>query len=134
MPAVAQYCECRTVAFTADYSDIRYNHFWTGPNGVRYWWYVADLGAACEVRGFRYLARQDGGWNGAFAETEFYVSNLLDTFAGSSAKATFKKLKVSQAADCKKPIRGRYVLVRILSEVNKGPWASAADIGIIGSK
>ena len=28
--------------------------------------------------------------------------------------------------------RGRYVLVRILSEVNGNPWASIAELGIIG--
>lgn len=95
---------------------------------------VMDLGATYEIRGFRYLARQDSGWNGAFAKTEFYVSSSSDTFGKPTAKATFKKVRLSQAADCEKPVRGRYVLVRILSEVNNGPWASAADIGVIGSK
>jgi len=95
---------------------------------------VIDLGATYEVRGFRYLARQDGGWNGAFAETEFYVGDSANTFGKPAVKATFKKVRTPQAADCKRPVRGRYVLVRVLSEVNKNPWASAADIGIIGSK
>ena len=95
---------------------------------------VMDLGSTYEIRGFRYLARQDSGWNGAFAKTEFYVSSSSDTFGKPTAKATFKKVRLSQAADCEKPVRGRYVLVRILSEVNNGPWASAADIGVIGSK
>jgi len=94
---------------------------------------VIDLGAACEVRGFRYLARQDGGWNGAFAETEFYVSDSPDEFGEPVARATFGKDRSPQAADCEKPVRGRYVRVRILSEVNENPWASAAEIGIIAS-
>jgi len=95
---------------------------------------VMDLGAAYEIRGFRYLARQDSSWNGTFAKTEFYVSNSSDTFGKPAAKATFKKVRASQAADCEEPVRGRYVLVRILSEVNENPWASAAEIGVIGSK
>lgn len=95
---------------------------------------VMDLGATYEIRGFRYLARQDNSWNGTFAKTEFYVSNSSDTFGKPTARATFKKVRVSQSADCEKPVRGRFVLVRILSEVNKNPWASATEIGVIGSK
>jgi hypothetical protein len=52
----------------------------------------------------------------------------------TNARATFKKVRLPQVADCEKPVHGRYVLVRILSEVNKNPWASAAEIGVIGSK
>jgi alpha-glucosidase len=95
---------------------------------------VMDLGATYEIRGFRYLARRDSSRNGTFAKTEFYVSNSSDTFGKPTARGTFKKVRISQAADCEKPVRGRYVLVRILSEVNKKPWASAAEIGVIGSK
>ena len=95
---------------------------------------VIDLGAVYEVRGFRYLARQDGGWNGAFGQTEFFVSESPDSFADPAAKVTFEKVRSSQDADCEKPVRGRYVQVRVLSEVNGKAWGSAAEIGIVGSK
>ena len=95
---------------------------------------VLDLGQTYEIQGFRYLARQDGSWNGAFAKTNFCVGDSPDHFTKSAVTATFKKLRTAQSADCRRPVRGRYVLVRILSEVNNGPWASAADIGVIGSK
>jgi len=72
--------------------------------------------------------------NGAFAQTEFYVSNSPDTFGEPVIRATFQKVRLPQVADCEEPMRGRYVLVRILSEVNGKPWASAAEIGVIGSK
>ena len=88
-----------------------------------------DLGAVYEIRGFRYLARQDGGWNGAFGKTEFYVGNSSDTFTKLAVKATFKKVRRPQAVDCEKPIRGRYVRVRILSEVANNPSASASALG-----
>jgi hypothetical protein len=94
---------------------------------------VIDLGAAYNVRGFRYLARQDSGWNGAFADTEFYVSDSPDAPGQPAAKATFEKLRTPQAADCVEPVCGRYVLVRVLSEVNGNPWASAAEIGVVGT-
>lgn len=93
---------------------------------------VIDLGKSYEIEGFRYLARQDGGWNGAFAKTEFYISETADSFGDPVLTTTFKKLKPAQAADLETPQQGRYVKIRILSEVNDGPWASAAEIGVIG--
>ena len=96
---------------------------------------VIDLGASYEVQGFRYLARQDGGWNGAFAETEFYLADTLTDFpAEPSAKATFTKLRTAQPADLAQPVKGRFLKIRILSEVNGGVWGSAAEIGVIGTR
>ena len=93
---------------------------------------VIDLGESRAVRGFRYLARQDGGWNGTFAETHFWVSDSLDSFGDPVLKATFEKVRTSQAVACEQPVRGRYVRIRVLSEVNGGAWGSAADIGVVG--
>ena len=95
---------------------------------------VIDLGAVYQVRGFHYLARQDGGWNGAFAKTEFYVSDSAEQWGEPTITTEFGKERAPQEVECKKPVAGRYVKIRILSEVNQGPWASAADIGIVGSK
>ncbi|MFP6678281.1 MAG: sulfatase-like hydrolase/transferase [Pirellulaceae bacterium] len=95
---------------------------------------VIDLGATYDIRGFRYLARQDNGWNGAFSKTEFSVSDSPDSFGEPVATTEFKKVRTPQSAVCKQPVRGRYVRVRVLSEVNGKEWGSAAEIGIIGSK
>ena len=95
---------------------------------------VIDLGAVYEIRGFRYLARQDGGWNGSFAETEFFVSQSPDAFEDPVAKATFQTVRTSQESDCEQPVSGRYVRVRALSEVNGNAWGSAAEIGVVGTK
>ena len=95
---------------------------------------LIDLGAVYDVHGFRYLARQDGGWNGAFSETEFSVSESPEHFDTPTVRTTFTKVRTAQSADLEKPVRGRYVRIRILSEVNGNAWASAADIGIIGAK
>ena len=92
---------------------------------------MIDLGAEYSVSGFHYLARQDGGWNGAIARCDFSVSNQPDSFSETAATATFGKRKTAQAIACK-PVKGRYVLIRALSEVNGGPWASAAEFGITG--
>lgn len=95
---------------------------------------VIDLGALHEVRGFRYLARQDRGWNGAFAETEIYLSTDLADLGEPALELTFTKRRKPQAADLQEPVRARYVRIRVLSEVNGGPWASATDIAVLGEK
>ncbi len=45
--------------------------------------------------------------------------------------ATFDKKRVAQTATCD-PISGRYVLLRALTEVAGGPWASVAELGVLG--
>jgi arylsulfatase A-like enzyme len=92
---------------------------------------VIDLGSKRVVSGIRYLARQDGGWNGALAKCEFFVGDSTDDFGESVSATTFRKVKTSQEKTWK-AVSGRYVLIRILSEVNAGPWASISELGIIG--
>lgn len=92
---------------------------------------VIDMGKERTVRGFRYLPRQDRSWNGTIKDCEFYVSNDPKHFETLAVRAQFKKTKECQEIRCKS-VRGRYVLLRTLSEVNGGPWASVAELGIIG--
>ena len=94
---------------------------------------VIDLGGEYSVREFRYLARQDNSWNGAIAKCEVYVSSSVDEFHDPAAEATFGKKRTAQSIEFK-PATGRYVLIRALSEVNGGPWASAAEFGIVGQR
>ena len=92
---------------------------------------VIDLGSERVIRGFRYLPRQDGGWNGAIARCEFSVSTAPDGFGEPIVTTVFKKSRAAQEAACD-GVRGRYVRLRILSEVNGGPWASIAELGVVG--
>ena len=92
---------------------------------------VIDLGAEHTIRGFRYLARQDGGFNGALKECEFYVGSSPDEFDEPVARAAFQQTKQAQEVKCP-PVSGRYVLLRALSEVNNGPWASVAELAVVG--
>ena len=81
------------------------------------------------------MARQDSGWNGAFGKTRFYVSDSKDSFPEKpTVEVTFAKERKAQEANCDGPTRGRYVRVVVSSGVNKGPWASAAEIGVIEAK
>jgi len=92
---------------------------------------VIDLGRKRTVRGFRYLARQDPGWNGTIKDCEFAVAETPDGFDKPAVRATLKKTKEPQEVTCP-PVEGRYVRLRALSEVNGGPWASASEMGILG--
>ena len=92
---------------------------------------VIDLGKRYTVRGFRYLARQDGGWNGALKECEFYVSTSSDDFGEPAIKTVFGKSREPQEVSIE-PQEGRWIRMRALSEVNGGPWASVAELGVVG--
>lgn len=92
---------------------------------------VIDLGGEATVRGIRYLARQDKGWNGAIASYEVAVADRPDDFGEPAGSGTFTKKKQSQEFIFQ-PVKGRYLRLRILSEVNGGPWASIAELGIVG--
>lgn len=95
---------------------------------------VIDLGKERKIGGFYYLARQDNGWNGAFAETEFYVSNSENDFPEKPhAVTTFQKEKLAQRLDCAE-VSGRYILIRNLSEVSGNAFGSAADLAVIEAK
>jgi hypothetical protein len=61
------------------------------------------------------------------------VGDSADTIGKgeAAATATFGKTKVAQTAKCK-PTKGRFVMLRALSEVNDGPWASAAEFAVKG--
>ena len=92
---------------------------------------VIDLGKTRKITGFRYLAEQLGDV-GQFAETEFYVSEDPESFGTQpAAKATFGVTKAPQAADVAEHVSGRYVMVKVLSEINGKPNATAAEIGVV---
>ncbi len=93
---------------------------------------VIDLGAEYRISGIRYLARQDNAWNGSIRDFELFVSNSPTQFGDAAITARFEKVKQSQEARCEKSTRGRYIKLRVLSEVNNGPWASIAELGIVG--
>ena len=81
----------------------------------------------------KYLARQDSGWNGAFAETEFYLATTPDGFDEHPiSRVTFSKQRTPQAVNLESPVTGRYLRVRVLSEVNGNVWGSAAELAVIG--
>ena len=92
---------------------------------------VIDLGAERTVRGFVFLGRQDAGWNGAVKDIEFCVSTSPEKFGTPVAKAALAKSKEPQEIKCA-ATKGRYVLLRALSEHSGNGFATVAELGVIG--
>jgi len=92
---------------------------------------VLDLKKNRKVGGVQYLARQDAGWNGTFAKTEFCLSGKRNVFDEKPMATIFKKRKTPQTFLFPKTLEGRFLRIRILSEVTGKPWASAAEIGVL---
>jgi arylsulfatase A-like enzyme len=92
---------------------------------------VIDLGSERLVRGFVYLARQDAGWNGAIDSAEFAVGNTPESLNTVLLKTHLSKTKNPQVIRCE-PTKGRYVLLRALSEHGGHSFASVAEFGVLG--
>lgn len=87
-----------------------------------------DLGASYAVTNLYYIPRQDKP-NGRIARYEVYVSNDPNAWGTAVATGTFSNTSAEQTVSF--PAKtGRYVRLRTLSEVNGGPWASAAELNI----
>lgn len=92
---------------------------------------VIDLGAEHTIRGFVYLGRQDAGWNGAIKDVEFHVGESPDEFGQPVVKTQLAKTKEPQTIEC--PVtKGRFVLLRVISGHSEQPFASVAELGVIG--
>ncbi|MCC6508196.1 MAG: discoidin domain-containing protein, partial [Pirellulaceae bacterium] len=92
---------------------------------------IIDLGAERTIRGFVYLARQDSGWNGAIKDIEFCISQSPDAFGEPVIKTKLARQKEPQVVQCP-ATQGRYIMLRAHSAHSQQPFASAAEIGVIG--
>ena len=92
---------------------------------------VIDLGRERTLTGFRILPRQDAGWNGTIKDIEITVSSHSENFGAPTLKTTLKKTKSPQDLKCP-VVKGRFIRIRALSEINAGPWASLAEFGVKG--
>ena len=89
-----------------------------------------DLGATYNVNGFRYLPRQDGKTNGRVARYEFYVSADGSNWGAAVATGTFANTASQQESQFSTKA-GRYVRLRVLSEVNGAAYCAIADFNVL---
>ena len=94
-------------------------------------WVDFDAGELRLIKGFSYLARQDGSLNGCVKDYEIYVSNDKENWGAPVAKGQFKNTADLQRVMFDKPVKARYLRFRALSEQHGEDYASGAEFSII---
>ena len=94
-------------------------------------WVDFDAGKEKIIRGFTYLARQDGSLNGCIKDYEIYVSNDNKNWGNPILKGKFEKTAKLQKVMFGKPVKARYVRLRALNEQNGQDYASGAEFTLV---
>ena len=94
-------------------------------------WVDFDAGKQKVIKGFTYLARQDGSLNGCIKDYEIYVSNDNKTWGEPVAKGCFEKTAKLQKVMFGKPVKARYVRLRALNEQSGQDYASGAEFTLV---
>ena len=94
-------------------------------------WVDFDAGKQKVIKGFTYLARQDGSLNGCIKDYEIYVSNDNKNWGEPVAKGSFEKTAKLQKVMFGKPVKVRYVRLRALNEQSGQDYASGAEFTLV---
>ena len=94
-------------------------------------WVDFDAGKQKVIKGFTYLARQDGSLNGCIKDYEIYVSNDNKTWGEPILKGHFEKTAKLQKGMLNKPVKARYFRLRALNEQNGQDYASGSEFTLI---
>ena len=94
-------------------------------------WVDFDAGKQKVIKGFTYLARQDGSLNGCIKDYEIYVSNDNKNWGEPVAKGSFEKTAKLQKVIFGKPVKARYVRLRALNEQSGQDYASGAEFTLV---
>lgn len=94
-------------------------------------WVDFDAGKQKVIKGFTYLARQDGSLNGCIKDYEIYVSNDNKTWGEPVVKGSFEKTAKLQKVMFRKPVKARYVRLRALNEQSGQDYASGAEFTLV---
>ena len=94
-------------------------------------WVDFEAGKQKVIKGFTYLARQDGSLNGCIKDYEIYVSNDNKTWGEPVAKGSFEKTAKLQKVMFGKPVKARYVRLRALNEQSGQDYASGAEFTLV---
>lgn len=94
-------------------------------------WVDFDAGKQKVIKGFTYLARQDGSLKGCIKDYEIYVSNDNKNWGEPVAKGSFEKTAKLQKVMFGKPVKARYVRLRALNEQSGQDYASGAEFTLV---
>jgi hypothetical protein len=89
-----------------------------------------DLGKNIEIKGFKYLPRQDMS-NGWLSKYQLYVSPDGQNWSIPAAAGTFVLDKREKTIQLEKPVRGRFVRLVAIEGIDNQPFASIAELDIV---
>jgi galactose oxidase len=91
-----------------------------------------NMHALRDVSGLTYLPRQDASYDGDIGQYSISVSMNGKHWSAPVATGTWADDKTEKTAEFE-GVRARYVRLTALTEAgNRGPWTSAAEIGLLG--
>jgi F5/8 type C domain len=104
---------------------------WPAPPGPSHpHWIILDLGQPMLTDGISYARRTDASTNGIMTQFEVALSLDGSTWPAPVHKGTWTWARQPEEFSRWAPTQARYVRLRALSEVNGGPWTSAAELGV----
>jgi len=119
-----------TQAFDGDPSTIWHTRWSTGTDPYPHEIQI-DLGNSYNVHKFKYLPRQSGS-NGRIKNYELYISYDKNNWGTPVKTGAFENSPAPQYIEFDTPVKGSYMRLKALSEVNDGPWSSIAEITLTG--
>ncbi|MDE6460178.1 MAG: discoidin domain-containing protein, partial [Paramuribaculum sp.] len=93
-------------------------------------WVDFDAGETKNIKGVRYLPRQDGNRTGNVKDYEIYVSDSTENWGEPVAKGSFKGSNL-QEVQFKAPVKGRYIRFMTLNAQDGRDYASGAEFEVI---
>ncbi len=118
------------MAFDGDPATIWHTRWSTGndfyPHEIQ-----VDMGQEYNMHRFTYLPRQTGT-NGRIKNYEFYVTKRSLNWGAPVKTGSFENSAAPQTITFATPATGRYFKLKALSEANGNPWASVAELSVVG--
>ncbi len=94
-------------------------------------WVDFDAGTSKIIKGFTYMARQDGNLNGCIKDYEIYISNDNKSWGEPIVKGHFEKTAKRQKVMFDKPVKARYIRLRALNEQDGQDYASGSEFTLV---
>jgi hypothetical protein len=118
-------------AFDGDPGSMWVTEWWSTTSPVPHQLQI-NLGAVYDVRGFRYLPRQDGQPHGRIGQYQFYVSMDGAAWGPAVASGTFPN-SGDQQQQLFATKRGQFVRLVATTEVNGRPWTAVAELSVLAT-
>ncbi len=118
------------MSFDNDFSTIWHTRWSSGTDPYPHEIQI-DMGQPYLISKFTYYTRQDGP-NGRIKDYELYISEDSLSWGEPVSTGTWTNTAAPQSINFDTSVVGQYFRLVALSEINGGPWASAAEFNVVG--